>query len=271
MGAVAAQPTADHISATSISASLFENPVTLPVCRGYRCTSTDLIEGHIVARGFARDAQESYRHNLLISIGNVRPLRALGIYDNGILCADRDGKLGDLDNDALQVCRRFQAEHTIRDDGLFEMQNVDGPRFATFVLSVLWRASITSRPEFAKVSLGQYEDDARDVIFGAKSLAAMPDYQLLVGRYRQTGKFNPARNYTVPAKMTTGLTGWYFALNGFRILAKFSPMPLAPECGPAIVNGNDRLIGAFVNYESTTEGQAVIAMARAAAFRSARP
>jgi hypothetical protein len=48
--------------------------------------------------------------------------------------------------------------------------------------------------------------------------------------------------------MTVGLTGWYFALSGFRILAKLAPTPLPAECGGAIVNGNDRLIGSFVNY-----------------------
>jgi hypothetical protein len=244
--------------------------MTRPACRGYQCTNTDLIEAHIVARAFARDAQEAHRHNLLISIGNVRPLRALGIYDPEILCGDCDGKIGLLDKYAVTVCRRFPAEHIIRPDGLFEMQNVDGDQLARFVLSVLWRASITSRPEFAKVSLGQYEADAREVIFGAKPLTAMPYYQLLIGRYVHAGKFNPARNYSMPARMTIGLIGWYFALNGFRILAKLDPPPLPSECGPAIVNGNDRLIGAFVNYKSTTEGLAATAMARAASSRSAQ-
>jgi hypothetical protein len=107
------------------------------------------------------------------------------------------------------------------------MLNVDGNKFATFIFSVLWRASITSRREFAKVALGSYEDDARDVIFGAKPLSAMPDYQLLVGRYRRS----PASS--MPAKMTTGLIGWYFALGGFRILAKLDPTPLRAEIAPA--------------------------------------
>ena len=106
-----------------------------------------------------------------------------------------------------------------------------------------------------------------EIIFGAKPLASLPDYQLLVGRYLRTGKFNPAGNLTYPARMTIGLTGWYFALNGFRILAKLDPASLPAEIGPAIVNGNDRLIGSFVNYKSTTEGQSVHAMAREAFVR----
>jgi hypothetical protein len=147
------------------------------------------------------------------------------------------------------------------------LRNVDGDRFATFVLSVLWRASVSTSIEVSKVSLGSYEAHAGEIIFGAQPLASLPDYQLLVGRYLRTWKFNPAGNFTYPARLTRGLTGWYFALNGFRILAKVNPTPLPAEIGPAIVNGNDHLIGSFVNYESTTEGQSVQAMAREAFIR----
>jgi len=92
-------------------------------------------------------------------------------------------------------------------------------------------------------------------------------HQLLVGRYLRTGKFNPAGNFTYPARMTRGLNGWYFSLNRFRILAKLDTAALPAEIGAAIVNGNDRLIGSFMNYESTTEGQSVRAMAQEAFVR----
>jgi hypothetical protein len=205
----------------------------------------------------------TYPSNRLISIDRVRTTHH-GVFDCGILCSGCDGELGDLDNYALTVCRRFRRERIIRDDGLFELTNFDGDRFATFVLSVLWRASISTRIEVSKVSLGSYEAHAGEIIFGAKPLASMPDYQLLVGRYLRTGKFNPAGNFTYPARLTTGLPGWYFALNGFRILAKLASTSLPVEIGSAIVNGNDRLIGSFVDYESTTEGQSVHTMAREA-------
>lgn len=235
-------------------------------CRGYQCTSADLIEAHIIARVFAKDVRGAHRHNLLISRDNVRQTQ-LGVFDRGILCSTCDGKLGKLDNYTASVCRCFPSRHTIRADGLFEMTNVDGSRFATFVLSVLWRASISTRPEVAKVSLGSYEDRVREVIFGAKPLSAIPEYELFVERYyRRIGQqFNPARNYTLPARMTTRLTGWYFGLNGFRILAKLAPWPAQYVGQP--VNGNNRLVGSFVDYESTTEGQAMIANKRAENLR----
>lgn len=46
-------------------------------------------------------------------------------------------------------------------------------------------------------------------------------------------------------------------------MAKIDTRPLPGVLQPAIVNGNTRLFGAFVNYERTTEGQAMLNMARA--------
>lgn len=219
--------------------------------------STDLIKAHIIARVFASDVRGAHPHNLLISRGNVRHTQ-LGAFDRGILCGVCDGKLGRLDSYAASVCRSFPSGHTIRGDGLFEMANVDGNCFATFVLSVLWRASISTCPEVAKGSLGSYEDRVREVIFGAKPLSAIPEYELFVERYYHGigQRFNRAGNYSMPARMTTRLAGWYFALNGFRVLAKLAPWPAQYRGQP--VNGNDRLVGSFVDYELTTEGQAMI-------------
>jgi len=237
------------------------------ICRGHRsdgtpCPNTELIKAHIVARGFADEARGPYSHNWLISDQRVSHIQ-LGVWDSGILCATCDGKLGDLDNYALSVCRRFAGKHVVRPDGLFEMSGVDGDKFATFILSLLWRASITTRPEFAKTSLGSYEDRARDVIFGAQRLSALPEYELFVERYTPRGNFTGG--YTMPARMTVGLTGWYFGLLGFRILAKLAPWPAA--YAGEVVNGNDKLIGSFVDYERTTEGQGMTAKARLEAAR----
>jgi len=120
------------------------------------------------------------KHNLLISKTAVRPTQH-GVYDNKLLCAKCDGALGDLDNAALAVCLRFPDEHEIIDEDCFVLENVDGDAFAKFVLSVLWRASISTRPEFASVSLGPSEETAGEVSFGARPLTDVPSYQLIVG------------------------------------------------------------------------------------------
>jgi hypothetical protein len=137
--------------------------------------------------------------------------------------------------------------------------------FATFVLAVLWRASITSRVEFRKVLLGPYEDEAREVIFGAKPLHKIPVYQLLLARYTTlSGNFNPAGNYTSPARLKVqGTNAWAFALHGFRIIAKIDRRPLPAGFHLIVANGRTKLNGPFVPYHATAEGKAMGEMKKA--------
>lgn len=245
--------------------------MTQPVCRGYGCASTNLIKAHIVPACFAREIMGSQRHNLKISLDKVHPTQH-GVYDPNILCKDCDGILGKLDDYALEVCRRFPQEYKKTGDGGFEMPNVDGDKFATVVLAVLWRASITSRIEFRKVSLGPYEDEACEVIFGAKPVSKMTTYQLLTARYEAFGKFNPAGNYTSPARMKIeGANAWAFALHGFRLMAKIDRRPLPAGFQQLLVaNGRTKLNGPFVPYHATAEGRAMGEMKRADLARLAR-
>jgi hypothetical protein len=138
-------------------------------------------------------------------------------------------------------------------------------------LSLLWRASITNRIEYRKVSLGPYERKACELIFGAKLLGSINFYELLVGRYRTFGRFNPTANYTSPARTNIeGTNGWAFALCGFRIMAKIDKRPLPAILRPVIVNGSSRLIGIFGDYHSTSEGRAMMEMKTAELARLAR-
>jgi hypothetical protein len=245
--------------------------MTKLICRGYQCASTDLIDAHIFPRGFARDIMGDHTHNLKIMMDRVQTTQH-GVYDPNILCESCDGKLGKLDDYALEICRRFPREHVIAPDGLFEMNTVDGDKFAKFVLSVLWRASITSRVEFRKVSLGPYEASAQKIIFGAAPVDSLPAYKLLLGRYQtRGGELNPDRNYTSPARLKIeGTNGWAFALHGFRVIAKIDRRPLPAVLGPAIVNGSTRLIGVFVPFHETPEGKAMWAMKKADLARLAQ-
>jgi hypothetical protein len=78
---------------------------------------------------------------------------------------------------------------------------------------------ISSRPE-CTVSLGLYEDEARDVLFGLKPLSGFDAFQVLVQRYRSTG-IDVDRFYTLPvlAPFET-LNAYGLSLLGYRITCK---------------------------------------------------
>jgi hypothetical protein len=245
--------------------------MTVPVraCQGFSCTSIDLIDAHIIPRGFARDMMRASGYNMLASMDKAHKTQH-GIFDPNILCANCDGIIGAFDNYAIEVCRSFQKKHREFDDR-FLMLDVDGDKLAKFALSVLWRASISNRPEFKKIDLGPYSDLAKEVIFGSKTLKDFPEYELMLLRF-ESPRINVEGLYTSPVRMTNvGINVWGFTLCGFRFMAKMDkrqwpriPIGLRKEM---VVNGNDKLYGFRGPYEGSTEHLTSLQMAGAHLIR----
>jgi len=168
--------------------------------------------------------EEKNTHNLLVSDDNVKPMQH-GVFDPAMLCAECDALLGKLDDFAIRIWRRFPKHHRTVDDG-FIMDCVDGDRISKFILSILWRASTSTRPECRSVSLGASEALVQEVVFGIRPLSHIPMYQLLLSRFLRHPRFNPAHNCTLPiSRNIEGFRAWSFSLYGFSVLAKLDIMP----------------------------------------------
>ena len=235
---------------------------------GNPCTCATLINAHIIPRGFARDMMGTQKQNFHVSLTNAKPTQH-GVFDPNILCGPCDSHLGQFDDYGVEISRRFEADHTSLVDQ-FYMPNVDGDKLAKFALAVLWRASISKRPEFSKIALGPYEDMARDVLFGMKSLADMPSYELIVSRYYEV---NARRLYSSPSHVTDlGVNGWGFAVSGFKFVAKldkrrWANLPIG-TANPYVVNDKNYLAGFFVKFAGSVEHRATLKMAGAQVERT---
>lgn len=243
------------------------------ICQGLGCNCTKLIKAHIVPRCFARALMGQSTHNIQVSLVNARPTQH-GVYDPTILCAKCDGILGEYDDYAIEICKRFEPDHIVKDE-TFELANVDGDKFAKFALALLWRASISSRPEFKKINLGPYERAARDVLFGAKPLSDIRGYELMLFRFKKIANFDVPGFYSSPSRLgNLGVNGWKFALSGFKFVAKMDQRPwpdIPAEIRDAIVvNGNSDLRGSFVDFRGSSEHRAALAMAGAQLARNRR-
>lgn len=113
------------------------------------------------------------KHNFELSLARVKPAQ-LGIFDKHILCATCDSHLGKHDDYLYHVIRRFVLPpKQVRDD--FSDPTVNCESFSKGILTILWRASLTSHPAYADVSLNPYEDIVRDILFGLRPMADMRD------------------------------------------------------------------------------------------------
>jgi hypothetical protein len=98
-------------------------------------------------------------------------LRQTGGYEEQILCQTCDNKiLGKLETYARMVLygdvpRKMQTQ--VHDVGFTctYCGDIDYSRFKLFLLSLLWRASISKLPIFKNVNLGLHEDKIRQMIF----------------------------------------------------------------------------------------------------------
>src|SRR5436190_14756593 len=133
-------------------------------CRGPNCEATLLIKAHIIPRAFGRMLKGgSNRHDLELSLSRVKPVQ-LGIFDKNILCKNCDGFLGKLDDYLYDVIRDFDILRCPCVEDIFVDQTVDCERFCKGVLAILWRASVSNRYPYSKVSLGEHEPVARDIV-----------------------------------------------------------------------------------------------------------
>ena len=99
-----------------------------------------------------------------------------GEYEGGILCADCDNKIiGGYEAYARKALYGNIEEYSsgLPESGNFRtsegvefthVKNLHYKDFKLFLLSIVWRASISSRPFFREVNLGPYEETIRQMI-----------------------------------------------------------------------------------------------------------
>lgn len=129
--------------------------------------NTDLIRAHIIPRNFYNAVKDDTKVAILLrpQQSKYTEVSQSGIFDPGILCAKCDNLLGDLDNYGFQVFekRPTDANLVFDQDGMpvgYDLHCDDVQKAQKFILSMLWRASITTHDFFDAVSLGAVNEDA---------------------------------------------------------------------------------------------------------------
>jgi hypothetical protein len=131
---------------------------TCRLCGAHR----QLIKAHIIPLSFLDGTKP-----LALFDGSAEspPQRALvGPYDETILCDPCDNELGRLDEYALlNIVRTPTRKKTFQDgESIFEYSQLDAFQIYRFMLSVCWRASVSSQKYFREINLGPYEDKIRN-------------------------------------------------------------------------------------------------------------
>ncbi len=164
-----------------------------------------------------------------------------GEYESQILCADCDNKvIGDsLEDYASKIIygknlspriAPISKEYEASDGTIFtNITNINYTKFKLFLLSILWRASISSRPFFSDIKLGPHEEVIRNMILKGNP-GSYTDYPILILSFIKKESV-PEDIITKPRKLKTsdGHNTYIFAIGGlvyiFYINAKYHKLP----------------------------------------------
>ena len=156
-----------------------------------------------------------------------KKLQPNGFYDSYILCDDCDRKLlGSLESYSSMVIwggegredryPAFERKVNQLNQKFLHLTNVNYSKFKLFLLSIIWRASISKQKIFDSVLLGEYEDKIRKMIFENDPGRA---YEYPVGVFVLTENNNhPTKMIANPIKVMNGNNlSYLFLINGLVI------------------------------------------------------
>ncbi|MCM1003370.1 MAG: hypothetical protein NC408_03400 [Candidatus Gastranaerophilales bacterium] len=152
-----------------------------------------LIKAHIIPRKFYLD----YKDEQYMSVNKLSgkfQIQQSGAYDKNILCEDCDGKiLGKFDQEGYRVLFDEIYKHKLNQlnhDSMYyitsEYYNYEYLR--NFFISILWRASVSSLPEFRDINLGIYQGKALEILQGKEKYEKL--FKIFIFKYPKDKDFN---------------------------------------------------------------------------------
>ena len=130
--------------------------------------SRKLIKAHAIPEAFFRELRVDGEVPLLVSgeQGQFPKKAPIGVYDEGILCEVCEPNFGSIDDYGINVfLKNFGTYFDPLEQGGrtagFESTTADPSRLLQFLVSVLWRASVSTHAFYSKVDLGPHEPLAR--------------------------------------------------------------------------------------------------------------
>jgi len=173
-------------------------------------------------------------------------------YDEDILCRVCDGILGRLDDYAVRFCRNVRSLKPVLGH-YFIAHGADTAQLVRFAASIVWRASISLRPEVAEFGLPSTVSKAfEDCAFGLSALADWP--KVAMARYESQVFKNVEHFMMIPTPdQPLGRPFCCFAAGGFRWMVHLEIGDWPAGLQPAPINGSPYVTGRMLLLERTSE------------------
>lgn len=185
-----------------------------------------LIKAHAIPEAFFRVMREQDGEIplLITNAANRYPKRSpIGVYDKEILCEVCEECFGPYDKygtDCLihKLDEYFRPIERGEETLAFSSNGIDQERLKLFVLSVLWRAAVSTQEFYSGIDLGPYEEALRKVLLAGETQSneefAVALSRWVVSDQRKslvTGLMNPFRERWSGVNAVRLYLGWVVA------------------------------------------------------------
>lgn len=207
----------------------------MKICKLCRKPKTLIKTSHIIS-DFLHDELYDEKHRLIKFHPNELKKDAPKIstppsatYEGGILCAKCDNDIiGKYESYASKLLRNLLPKNKkptckeVFDQTLektFEVENLDYQKLKLFLLSILWRSSISSRPEFQNIDLKENEERVRNQIYNGTA-SNENDIQIAIFKFEKEAQFS---TFIAPPLLNNGEDKPYYStiILGYVIIFHF--------------------------------------------------
>ena len=176
-----------------------------------------LINAHAIPEAFFRELRVDGEAPLLVSgeQGQLPKRAPIGVYDEGILCEVCEPNFGTIDDYGIKVfLKNFDTyfdpvEQGGRTAG-FMSATADPNRLLQFLVSVLWRASVSMHAFYSKVDLGPHESLARLAV-NTPGAGLSEVFDAVLSRWKDDDELVPTKAILDPRREN------WLGVNGYRL------------------------------------------------------
>lgn len=138
-----------------------------------------LMNSHILPEFLYRGIYDEKHRTLVLSAGGQTRVLQKGLRER-LLCDQCEGLIQRYEHYFAGVWFKRWNVPSLRHEETFELTGLDYTRFKLLVLSVVWRAAVSTLPEFNEASLGSHEEAIRRMLLRGDA-ASEADYTVVTG------------------------------------------------------------------------------------------
>ena len=222
------------------------------------------VKAHVIPKSFFVEHSEQNDIPKIVSTSKDFYTKKcpVGVYDPEILCIDCEAKFSPYDDYGFKFFHPTSNLEVIYPNTEGEsniIRDVNYKLLKLFILSILWRASVSDQTFYNGVKLGPYENKIRTLIL--RDDAGSPqEFPVMVHRFTYPSELIPIL-CPVSSKIE-GLNFYQLLLNGFLVLVKVDRQPLPYPLPDITLAPKKPLIILLKNYKDSVEHQIMVRAAQ---------